>query len=176
MIPRSMWVRCVTCTSSMAVGAGTPMMTQLPPQPSVLRASPITAGWPTHSKAHAAPSGSSSLMAATLSWPSPASTKSVAPNCLASASFWGSVSTATMRPASESFSAWMTLRPMPPTPNTVTSWPCFTSARLNTAPTPVMTPQPMRAADSSGTSFGMGTTWLAWTTVVSANTEAAAKL
>ena len=64
---------------------------------------------------------------------------------------------------------------MPPTPNTAALSPCCTRARLKTAPTPVTTPQPMSAADSSGTRRSIGTTWIAFTTVRSANTEAAAK-
>jgi hypothetical protein len=46
---------------------------------------------------------------------------------------------------------WMTLRPMPPTPITITLCPWETLARLNTAPTPVMTPQPSSDATSNGT-------------------------
>jgi len=39
--------------------------------------------------------------------------------------------------------AWMTLRPMPPSPNTTTLAPGVTFAVFTTAPTPVVTPQPM---------------------------------
>ena len=38
---------------------------------------------------------------------------------------------------------WMTLRPMPPSPNTATLAPGHTFAVLITAPMPVVTPQPM---------------------------------
>ena len=38
---------------------------------------------------------------------------------------------------------WMTLSPMPPRPNTTTLEPGVTLAVLTTAPTPVVTPQPM---------------------------------
>ena len=51
---------------------------------------------------------------------------------------------------------WITLRPMPPTPITTTDWPWVTLARLNTAPTPVSTPQPMSEAEVNGTSSGIG--------------------
>src|SRR5919108_1676033 len=44
----------------------------------------------------------------------------------------------------------MTLRPTPPQPNTATEEPGATLAVLKTAPTPVVTPQPTRAARSSG--------------------------
>jgi hypothetical protein len=39
--------------------------------------------------------------------------------------------------------AWMTFRPMPPSPNTATFAPGHTLAVQSTAPTPVVTPQPM---------------------------------
>jgi hypothetical protein len=48
-------------------------------------------------------------------------------------------------------------------------------ARFSTAPTPVMTPQAMRQADVSGTSALIGTAWISWTTVRSANDDVAAK-
>ena len=38
---------------------------------------------------------------------------------------------------------WTTLRPMPPRPNTTTFAPGVTFAVQNTAPMPVVTPQPM---------------------------------
>ncbi len=81
-----------------------------------------------------------------------ASTKSVAPNCLASCSLSATVSTAMIRLAFESLSPWITLSPTPPTPNTAAVSPGWTLARLRTAPTPVSTPQPMRHAEVKGTS------------------------
>ena len=71
--------------------------------------------------------------------------------------------------ASASAAPWITLRPMPPTPMTSTLWPWVTLARLNTAPTPVMTPQPSSDATSKGTSLLIGTAWRAFTTVCSVN-------
>ena len=68
----------------------------------------------------------------------------------------------------------MTLRPMPPTPITMADWPWVGLARLNTAPTPVSTAQPMRLADASGTSGSITTAWVSFTTVCSANTPALA--
>ena len=38
---------------------------------------------------------------------------------------------------------WMTLSPIPPSPNTTTLAPGVTLAVLTTAPTPVVTPQPI---------------------------------
>ena len=45
--------------------------------------------------------------------------------------------------APASFSPWMTLSPMPPSPNTTALAPISTLAVLITAPMPVVTPQPM---------------------------------
>src|SRR5690606_31274970 len=72
--------------------------------------------------------------------------------------------------ASDSAAPWMALSPMPPTPITTTDWPWATFARLNTAPTPVSTPQPMSDAEVSGTSSGIFTAWVALTTVSSQKT------
>ena len=44
--------------------------------------------------------------------------------------------------APTSLAPWMTFRPMPPRPNTMTFEPGSTLAVLVTAPTPVVTPQP----------------------------------
>ena len=65
---------------------------------------------------------------------------------------------------------------MPPTPMTTADWPWVTLARLNTAPTPVSTPQPMRQALVSGTSSGIATAWVALTTVSSTNTDGVGEL
>ncbi len=81
-----------------------------------------------------------------------ASTKSVAPNFLASCSLSATVSTAMIRLAFDSLRPWITFRPTPPTPNTAAVSPGCTFARFRTAPTPVRTPQPIRQADVNGTS------------------------
>lgn len=60
---------------------------------------------------------------------------------------------------------------MPPVPITTTVSPRSTFARLSTAPTPVSTPQPIRAADVSGMSAGIFTACTALTRVRSANAE-----
>ncbi len=62
-------------------------------------------------------------------------------------------------------------RPMPPQPTTATVEPGSTFAALNTAPTPVITPQPTRAARSSGMSLPIFTTACSCTSMFSANTE-----
>ena len=86
------------------------------------------------------------------------------------------MSTAMIRLAPASRRPWITLRPTPPTPKTADVSPACTLARFSTAPTPVSTPQPIRQADVSGTSFEILTAWTSLTMVDSANTEAAAKL
>jgi hypothetical protein len=65
------------------------------------------------------------------------------PNFLAIASRAGLTSTPMIRFAPTSFAPWMTLRPMPPRPKTTTFAPASTLAVKSTAPTPVVTPQPM---------------------------------
>ena len=126
----------------------------------------MSAGWPTHSKDTSTPFGQISLIASSVST-SAALMKWVAPNWRASSSFRGLVSTAMIGTASARAAPWITLRPMPPTPITSTLWPWVTLARLNTAPTPVMTPQPSSDATSNGTSLLIGTAWRALTTVCS---------
>jgi hypothetical protein len=131
---------------------------------------------PTHSKAWSTPFGSSSRTASSRFAAATPLRKSVAPNRRASASFSGLLSTATMRDARAKRQPWITFRPIPPTPMTTAVSLVATWARLIAAPTPVMTAQPMSDADGRGTSAGMGTTWIASTTVCSQNTEALAKL
>src|SRR5947209_9887460 len=100
---------------------------------------------------------------------------SVAPNSRATLSLAGSMSMAMTLVDPARTLAWMTLRPMPPMPNTATLSPYETLARLSTAPTPVITAQPTRAADSSGTSSGIFTAWRSSTTVRSTKAETLAK-
>ena len=94
-----------------------------------------------------------------------ASTKWVAPNWRASASFEARVSTATIRLAPAMRRPWITLRPTPPTPKTAAVSPAWTLARLRTEPTPVRTPQPMRQAEVIGTSLLILTAWTSLTMV-----------
>ena len=58
-----------------------------------------------------------------------------------------------------------TLSPTPPQPKIATELPGRTSAVYNTAPTPVMTPQPIRLACGKGSSSGTGIACAAATTV-----------
>ena len=147
-------VEALTTKLASVPSLGTPSSTQLPPQSSRSIAWRISAGWPTHSKTWSTPLGRPrSFTAATVSSTDEASMKSVAPNWRATASLPGLASMAMMRPAAAMRAAWMTFRPMPPTPMTTTVSPGRTLARLSTAPVPVTTPQPMRQAASNGTSL-----------------------
>ena len=65
------------------------------------------------------------------------------PNLRPHSSRAGLMSTPTILFAPTILAPWMTLRPMPPRPNTTTFAPGSTLAVLTTAPTPVVTPQPM---------------------------------
>ncbi len=60
---------------------------------------------------------------------------------------------------------------MPPTPMTTADSPWLTLARLITAPTPVITPQPTSDAEVSGISFGMAMADVAFTTVSSTKAD-----
>ena len=96
---------------------------------------------------------------------------SVAPSLVASSSFAGSVSTAMMRPAPAIAAPLIADRPMPPQPITATVSPGSTLAVLNTAPTPVITPQPISAARSSGMSSRIFTTAFSCTSICSAKDD-----
>src|SRR2546421_10110773 len=66
---------------------------------------------------------------------------------------------------------WTTLRPTPPVAKTATVEPGSTLAVLRTAPTPVMTAQPISAAPSIGISGVILTAADWWTTEYSANDD-----
>ena len=102
---------------------------------------------------------------------SAAFTVSVAPICRATSSFVSSMSTAIILPAPAIRAAWMAARPIPPAPKTATVSPASTRAVLNTAPTPVMTPQPISEARSRGISSRIFTIACSWTSICSANDE-----
>lgn len=65
--------------------------------------------------------------------------------------------------------AWSAASPTPPAPNTATVSPSRSFAEWCTAPYPVRTAQPRRAASVSGMPSGTGRTQPAETTVSSAN-------
>ena len=64
---------------------------------------------------------------------------------------------------------WTTLSPTPPQPKTAIDWPIFSCARLLISPRAVVTAQPIRAAISKGTSWGIGVTRFSETTEYSLN-------
>ena len=72
------------------------------------------------------------------------------------------------RPAPAMAAPWMQLRPTPPQPITATVEPGSTLAVLNTAPTPVVTPQPISAARSRGMSLRIFTSACSWISICSA--------
>ena len=76
----------------------------------------------------------------------------VAPSSLAFASLFSNTSTAMIMPAPAMRAPWITASPTPPAPYTATVAPASTRAVLSTAPTPVVTPQPISAPRSSGMS------------------------
>ena len=76
----------------------------------------------------------------------------MAPSASAVSRLSGAVSTATIRVAPAMRAPWTTDWPTPPQPSTATDDPGHTAAVLSTAPTPVVTPQPMSASCSSGRS------------------------
>ena len=61
-----------------------------------------------------------------------------------------------MRRALSRRAPWTTFRPTPPQPKTATVMPGWAAGLLITAPVPVVTQHPIRAATSIGTSPGTG--------------------
>ena len=92
----------------------------------------------------------------------------VAPNALAHSSFRGSMSTAMIVRAPASAAPWIAASPTPPQPNTATVSPRCTFPVYIAAPSPAITPHPMRPA-ASGLALGsIGTHCVAATSVFSA--------
>ena len=78
------------------------------------------------------------------------------------------MSPAIIRPAPAIAGPWTAVRPTPPQPISATVEPGATFAVLNTAPTPVVTPQPISAARSSGMSLRIFTIAFSCTSICSA--------
>ena len=78
---------------------------------------------------------------------------SVAPSSRAKASLCSDLAMATTLRAPEATAPRREARPTPPSPITATEDPAGTWAVLNTAPTPVSTAQPNRAASFNGRSL-----------------------
>ena len=97
--------------------------------------------------------------------------KSVAPKCRAMLSLAGDMSMAMIRPAPAIAAPLIAARPTPPQPITATVSPGRTLEVWITAPTPVITPQPIRAARSSGMSLRMATQACSWISICSAKDD-----
>ena len=95
--------------------------------------------------------------------------KSVAPKLRDMLSFAGEVSIAMIRPAPAIAAPLMAASPTPPQPMTATVSPGRTWLVWITAPTPVVTPQPISAARSSGMSLRIATQPCSCTSICSAN-------
>ena len=92
----------------------------------------------------------------------------VAPKSLAQASFWSSMSTATIVEAPARRAPAMAALPTPPQPNTATESPRPTPPVLMAAPSPAMTPHPSRPAAVAGALGSTLVHWPAATSVLSA--------
>ncbi len=66
---------------------------------------------------------------------------------------------------------WITEFPTPPHPKTATLEPGATRAVFSAAPTPVVTPQPTKAARSNGMSLSIFTTARSCSSIISANPD-----
>src|ERR1700758_1029338 len=125
--------------------SATPITTD-PPQPRWQASSAwrITVVLPVQSKVKSAPPSVSATRCWTMSSLILVGlTKWVMPNFLPQSSLESLTSTPTILLAPTNLAPWITLRPMPPNPNTTTLAPGVTLAVLITAPTPVVTPQPI---------------------------------
>ena len=107
---------------------------------------------PAISKAYSTPPPVAALTSATMSG-SRALKVSVAPSSRAKASLCSDLAMATIRRAPAATAPSREARPTPPSPITATEEPAGTWAVLNTAPTPVSTAQPNRAASFNGRSL-----------------------
>ena len=143
------------------------MIVAVPPGRSIANACSAVAFRPIASNAYSTPP---SVMSMTLATPSPseALTVSVAPNERARSSLASTMSTAMMRAAPAMRAPWTAERPTPPHPMTATLDPAGTAAEFSTAPSPVVTPQPTRAARSRGMSLVTFTTAFSCTSICSA--------
>ncbi len=133
---------------------------------------------PAHSNTKSAPRPAvSAFTAAACAGASPSSGPSrwVAPIALASASRAGSRSMATITSACCSRAPCTAFRPTAPQPTTTAAEPGSTRAIRTAAPTPVITPQPIRQARSNGMAFGTAIAPDSGTTVYCACVEVTEK-
>jgi hypothetical protein len=125
---------------------------------------------PAISKANSTPPAVADLMSS-IAFGFPGLKVSVAPSCRASPSLSSERSTATIRRAPTATAPRSELKPTPPRPITATLEPADTFAVLITAPTPVKTAHPNKAASSSGYSLSIFTSDLRETVAYSAKAE-----
>src|SRR5882757_7890553 len=125
--------------------SATPITTETPqPRWQASSAWRITVVLPVQSKVKSAPPSVSVTKCATMSPPTlDGLTKCVMPKRRPHSSLESLISTPMILSAPTILAPWMTFNPMPPRPNTTTLEPGVTLAVLTTAPTPVVTPQPM---------------------------------
>ena len=154
----------------MTPGANRPTIVAVPPGCSMRKHCSAAAGLPMHSNEYSTPPCVISTTFATTS-PSLARSTSVAPNFRASSSLPGTLSIAMIRSAPAMAAPLIVASPMPPQPTTATTEPAGTCAVRNTAPVPVMTAQPRRAARSRGMSWRIFTSALRCTSIFSANPD-----
>ena len=155
------------CSSIMVPTGTMPTIVAVPPGRIMRKAFSEVALRPMHSMAWWTPPPVISRTSPTMSCPV-ASIACVAPNSLARLSLEPTVSMAMIRPAPAMAAPLTADRPTPPQPMMATSMPGSTLAVWKTAPTPVITPQPMSAARSSGMSSRTFTSACSCTSIISA--------
>ena len=138
-----------------SAGDPAPTSTAVPPRRTAANTVRMVSARPTTSKTKSAPRPAVWARTAATTSSADASTTAVAPMALASSSLEANWSTATMVRAPAKRAPWITDSPTPPQPTTATVDPGVTRAVFHTAPTPVDSAQPTRAARSSGTDGSM---------------------
>ena len=144
-----------------------PSATAVPPGRRHATACCSVSARPTASIAQSTPSGTSPRTVSTMS-SRPARTTVVAPRMRARSSFASSTSTTMIGSAPASRAPITADRPTPPAPMTSSARPAHSPTTLSTAPTPVITAQPVMAAIGEGIASGTLTTDFSETTARSA--------
>ncbi len=146
-----------------------PTSTAVPPTGSAAMASSAVDGRPIASNTKSGPPSVRSRRAPSVAAASSsARSVSVAPTARATSSLSGMRSMATIRDAPATAAPITHDSPTPPSPMTATVAPAGTAAVLSTAPTPVVTQQPMSAATAGSVPSGTGIAAAAGTTLASA--------
>src|SRR5207248_5092360 len=153
--------------------SATPITTDTPqPRWQASSAWRITVVLPVQSKVKSAPPSVSATRCWTMSPPTLVGlTKCVMPKRRPQSSLESLRSTPMILSAPTILAPWMTLSPIPPSPNTTTLAPGVTLAVLTTAQTPAVTPQPMKQLLSNGASSRILATAISGSTVKFENVE-----